>query len=142
MKSLPTNPEHDAPVTRQAVLVTEGGAPGGATTAREPFRALDDLMAVVEALCPSWPRREVRCVICASDACRTRLASRTAGEADPIPSHVERELRACPECVIRACGSSARQTLSMVKWDEAIMFIHSRNPPRLLYRSTIRATTN
>jgi hypothetical protein len=58
MKSLPTNPEHGAPVARPAVLVAEGGAPDGPTAAREPFRALDDLMAVVEALCPSWPRRE------------------------------------------------------------------------------------
>lgn len=24
---------------------------------RDPFAALDDLMAVVEALCPEWPKR-------------------------------------------------------------------------------------
>jgi len=24
----------------------------------DPYRALDDLMAVVEALCPAWPPRE------------------------------------------------------------------------------------
>lgn len=24
----------------------------------DPFRTLDDLMAVVEALCPSWPERD------------------------------------------------------------------------------------
>jgi len=24
----------------------------------DPFRALDDLMAVVEALCPTWPERK------------------------------------------------------------------------------------
>jgi hypothetical protein len=40
------------------VLVAEGGAavvpdPGG----RDPFEVLDDLMSVVEALCPSWPPR-------------------------------------------------------------------------------------
>lgn len=26
-------------------------------SARDPFEALDDLMAVVEALCPTWPQR-------------------------------------------------------------------------------------
>jgi len=27
-------------------------------TIRDPFEALDDLMVVVEALCPTWPHRE------------------------------------------------------------------------------------
>jgi hypothetical protein len=28
-------------------------------TSRDPFEALDDLMTVVEALCPVWPNREI-----------------------------------------------------------------------------------
>lgn len=27
-------------------------------TADDPFKALEDLMVVVEALCPTWPTRE------------------------------------------------------------------------------------
>jgi hypothetical protein len=30
-----------------------------ATTDRDPFEALDDLMTVIEALCPVWPNREI-----------------------------------------------------------------------------------
>jgi hypothetical protein len=26
---------------------------------RDPFEALDDLMTVIEALCPVWPKREI-----------------------------------------------------------------------------------
>jgi hypothetical protein len=37
-------------------------AEGGITLARsrddDPYRALDDLMAVVEVLCRAWPRRD------------------------------------------------------------------------------------
>jgi hypothetical protein len=37
-------------------------AAGGITTApvskRDPYEALDDLMVVVEALCPRWPSRD------------------------------------------------------------------------------------
>ena len=39
-------------------LVRDGGLPDArAATDRDPFEALDDLMAVVEALCPTWPQR-------------------------------------------------------------------------------------
>ena len=39
-------------------------ADGGIThvpedTGRDPFEALDDLMTVIEALCPVWPNREI-----------------------------------------------------------------------------------
>lgn len=39
-------------------------ADGGMThvpmaTGRDPFEALDDLMTVIEALCPVWPNREM-----------------------------------------------------------------------------------
>jgi hypothetical protein len=30
-----------------------------AVTSRDPFEALDDLMTVIEALCPVWPSREI-----------------------------------------------------------------------------------
>jgi hypothetical protein len=30
-----------------------------AATSRDPFEALDDLMTVIEALCPVWPKREM-----------------------------------------------------------------------------------
>ena len=30
-----------------------------AVTSRDPFEALDDLMTVIEALCPVWPNREI-----------------------------------------------------------------------------------
>lgn len=29
-----------------------------ASAGADPFRALDDLMIVIEALCPEWPARE------------------------------------------------------------------------------------
>ncbi|MGH8210899.1 MAG: hypothetical protein ACREU6_15165 [Steroidobacteraceae bacterium] len=35
-----------------------GGIQAPATSEEDPFRALDDLMSVVEALCPTWPQRE------------------------------------------------------------------------------------
>jgi hypothetical protein len=30
-----------------------------AATSRDPFEALDDLMTVIDALCPVWPHREI-----------------------------------------------------------------------------------
>jgi hypothetical protein len=30
-----------------------------AATSRDPFEALDDLMTVIEALCPVWPKRAI-----------------------------------------------------------------------------------
>ena len=30
-----------------------------AATGRDPFEAFDDLMTVIEALCPVWPSREI-----------------------------------------------------------------------------------
>ena len=49
-------------------VLTDNGQPiaadGGIThvpaaTSRDPFEALDDLMTVIEALCPVWPNREI-----------------------------------------------------------------------------------
>jgi hypothetical protein len=42
-------------------LAPLAGAGGVVTTAhseREPYEAFDDLMSVIEALCPTWPPRE------------------------------------------------------------------------------------
>lgn len=40
-----------------APLAADGGLTRPAIRVEDPFRALDDLMAVVEALCPTWPQR-------------------------------------------------------------------------------------
>jgi hypothetical protein len=44
--------------TQNYPFVGEGGIPYVADTTRDPFAALDDLMTVIEALCPTWPPRE------------------------------------------------------------------------------------
>ncbi len=41
-----------------APLAAEGGLALPAARAEDRFRALDELMAVVEALCPTWPQRD------------------------------------------------------------------------------------
>lgn len=41
-----------------AHMVAEGGVTPPAAAPADPFQALDDLMVVVEELCPVWPRRE------------------------------------------------------------------------------------
>lgn len=35
-----------------------GGIVAPASSERDPFEVLDDLMVVVERLCPTWPHRE------------------------------------------------------------------------------------
>lgn len=40
-------------------LAAEGGVTIAVTDARDPYEVLDDLMVVVEALCPIWPARDV-----------------------------------------------------------------------------------
>jgi hypothetical protein len=41
------------------LLAGDGGVSIEQPDARDPFEVLDDLMAVVELLCPTWPAREV-----------------------------------------------------------------------------------
>lgn len=41
----------------EAPIAAEGGLPAAAPCGDDPWRALDELMAVVEALCPEWPER-------------------------------------------------------------------------------------
>ncbi len=38
----------------------EAGSPRPVRIEEDPYRALDDLMAAIEALCPVWPRRDRR----------------------------------------------------------------------------------
>ena len=38
-------------------FVADGGVQDAAMSSRDPYVALDDLMAVVEVLCPVWPAR-------------------------------------------------------------------------------------
>lgn len=40
-------------------FAANGGLEAPASREEDPYRALDDLMAAVEALCPVWPRREI-----------------------------------------------------------------------------------
>lgn len=49
----------DAPDDPGRGLATEGGITDRLSDRRDPYETLDDLMAAVEALCPSWPPREV-----------------------------------------------------------------------------------
>ena len=39
-------------------FAAEGGLAPPRRHEADPYRALDDLMAAVEALCPTWPQRE------------------------------------------------------------------------------------
>lgn len=44
--------------SNDAPLIGEGGIEAPVVSEKDPYRSLDDLMAVVEALCPVWPQRE------------------------------------------------------------------------------------
>jgi len=43
--------------TTEPPLAANGGVDVSARVDEDPFRTLDDLMAVVEVLCPIWPQR-------------------------------------------------------------------------------------
>jgi hypothetical protein len=40
-------------------FAAEGGVTIAVTDARDPYEVLDDLIVVVEALCPIWPARDI-----------------------------------------------------------------------------------
>jgi hypothetical protein len=40
-------------------LSGDGGISSPPSDTRDPFEVLDDLMQVIEALCPTWPDREL-----------------------------------------------------------------------------------
>jgi hypothetical protein len=42
-----------------APLAGAGGVVTTAHSEREPYEALDDLMSVIEVLCPRWPPRQI-----------------------------------------------------------------------------------
>jgi hypothetical protein len=54
MKSAEPNQARDP----QQPLAAEGGITTAPVSKRDPYEALDDLMVVVEALCPRWPSRD------------------------------------------------------------------------------------
>lgn len=56
MKSSPISPDPDA--SRPPLLVANGGVRSSVEPAADGLAALDDLMSVIEALCPTWPPRE------------------------------------------------------------------------------------
>jgi hypothetical protein len=41
----------------RALLASDAGVVTSPPDTRDPFAALDDLMAVIDALCPHWPAR-------------------------------------------------------------------------------------
>ncbi len=58
MNSSPISTDSQGPAPRRDLLVAGGGLRTPTQPMRDPFEALDDLMVVVEALCPTWPRRK------------------------------------------------------------------------------------
>ena len=54
MKSVEPAPSRDS----EPLLVADGGIDTAVVSLRDPYEVLDDLMVVVEALCPRWPARE------------------------------------------------------------------------------------
>lgn len=53
MSSLNKPPEPENPLAGDGGVHTAAAPPG------DPYGALDDLMAVIESLCPTWPEREI-----------------------------------------------------------------------------------
>jgi hypothetical protein len=45
------------PSSAEPPFAAEGGIRSAPSAPEAPFRALDDLMAAVESLCPEWPAR-------------------------------------------------------------------------------------
>lgn len=45
------------PASDKHPLAAEGGMTTASSTPHDPYATLDDLMVVVEALCPQWPTR-------------------------------------------------------------------------------------
>ncbi len=51
-------PEPDPSRDSEPLLFADGGVGTAPASERDPYEVLDDLMVVVEALCPRWPPRE------------------------------------------------------------------------------------
>ena len=52
-------PDRQRPDSPRDILSGGGAAPREPVPVDDPYRVLDDLMAVIEALCPVWPPREI-----------------------------------------------------------------------------------
>lgn len=48
----------ETPPDPEQPLIGEGGVRAAIPAPADPYQVLDELMAVVEALCPTWPQRE------------------------------------------------------------------------------------
>lgn len=57
MKSLPPSADRPTPLTPYRVAEHAPDAAHVEVPAADPFTRLDELMAVVEALCPVWPEK-------------------------------------------------------------------------------------
>jgi hypothetical protein len=49
----------NSPDPDQHPLAAAGGIATAPSQVKDPFAELDDLMVVIEALCPTWPQREL-----------------------------------------------------------------------------------
>ncbi|TAK51711.1 MAG: hypothetical protein EPO25_15755 [Gammaproteobacteria bacterium] len=58
MNSSPNSTEPEATAGVRQPLAADGGLEQRPGRPADPFAALDELMVVVEALCPRWPARE------------------------------------------------------------------------------------
>ena len=61
MKFLSASPEMENPTGVVYPFVADGGIQVATVSCDDPYVILDDLMAVVEILCPVWPMRETFC---------------------------------------------------------------------------------
>jgi len=52
----PTDPKQSS--APRDIIAAEGGVTAPIESARDPYERLDDLMVVIEALCPRYPERE------------------------------------------------------------------------------------
>ena len=60
MKSSKKSADTSSPPRAEVHLAAEGGAPYSPCDDRDPYEILDELMTVVEALSPRWPKRDKR----------------------------------------------------------------------------------
>jgi len=58
MNCSPNSTEPEVTTGARHLLAANGGLEQQLGRPADPFAALDDLMVVVEALCPRWPARE------------------------------------------------------------------------------------
>ncbi len=59
MKSFRKLAERKSALPSVQVIARDGGLPRTTEPTRDPYEWLDDLMAVVDELCPRWPERDI-----------------------------------------------------------------------------------